>query len=444
VEGDGKVGAHIDDDESGRGRKSQFDAAPFRREALDPRISELRSPSRSGRGAGSLLMQQAQASYAADTMLDGEHIQFRSAFRRFVEARLAPLAAQGESQKRFPIEVFAALRDGGYMAPDCPEEYGGGGGDILMGCIYYEELCRIPAGLSAGVFAHQHLVMKPLLALGTDAQKREYLLPAIRAERIGAFALTEPDAGSDIMGIRTRARRDGDDWIISGSKLYITNGPFADFMLVAARTSPERRPDALSMFIVDARSRGVSASQLDKLGNHSSSTGLIALEDVRVGPDRLLGVVGGGLTQLKATLSSGRILQATRGLGIAQVAMEKSLDYAQQRKAFGQPIGQFQGVAFRIAEMAARIEAARLMIYGAARAHMAGEDAGVRASMGKFLMADAVTFAVQHAMTIHGGFGYMEESGVPRLYRDAPEAYIGEGTPEIQLRIIARAMGMKC
>jgi citronellyl-CoA dehydrogenase len=389
-------------------------------------------------------MQQSQVFYAADAMLDSEHLQFRSAFRRFVEERLAPLAALGERERRFPLEVYEELRQGGYLAPGCPEEIGGCGGDILAGCVYYEELSRIPAGVSAGVFAHQHLALKPLQTLGSDVQKREYLLPAVRAERIGAFALTEPDAGSDIMGIRTRARRDGDDWIISGSKLYITNGTIADFILVAARTSPERRPDALSLFIVDARSAGVSASPLDKLGNHSSSTALIAFDDVRIGPDQLLGKVGGGLTQLKATLSSGRILQATRGLGIAQIAMEKSMSYARQRQAFGRFIGEFQGVGFKVAEMAARIEAARLMIYSAARSHLAGADAGVGASMGKFLAADAVTYAVREAVTIHGGYGYMEESGLPRLYRDAPESYIGEGTPEIQLRIIARAMGLKC
>lgn len=390
------------------------------------------------------MMQPAETSYAADVMLQEEHLQFRSAFRRFVQEKLAPLAVQGEAEKRFPLDVYKVLRAGGYLAPDCPEEIGGGGGDILIGCVYYEELTRIPAGVSAGVFAHQHLTLKPLLALGTDAQKRDYLLPGVRAERIGAFALTEPDAGSDIMGIRTRARRDGEDWILSGSKVYITNGTIADYFLLAARTSPERRPDSLSLFIVDARSKGMSASALDKLGNHSSSTALVSLDDVRVGPGQLLGKVGGGLGQLKATLSSGRILQATRGLGIAQSALEHSLNYAGQRKAFGRPIGEFQGVAFKVAEMAARIEAARLMIYSTACAHIAGKDVSLGASMGKFLTADAVQYAVLNAVTLHGGYGYMEESGLPRLYRDAPESYIGEGTPEIQLRIIARAMGMKC
>ncbi|MCC7288052.1 MAG: acyl-CoA dehydrogenase family protein [Burkholderiaceae bacterium] len=382
--------------------------------------------------------------YAADAMLEPEHLEFRDAFRRFVRQRLAPLAMSGEQEKRFPKEVYAALREGGYLAPDWPEELGGAGGDILVGCVYYEELTRIPAGVSAGVFAHQHLALRPLQAIGTASQQREYLLPGLRAERIGAFALTEPDAGSDIMGIRTRARRDGDDWILSGSKLYITNGTIADFYLVAARTSPQRRPDALSIFVVDAGARGLSARPLDKLGNHSSSTALVSLYEVRVGPGQLLGQIGGGLGQLKATLSSGRILQATRGLGIAQMALEHALAYAQQRQAFGQPIGSFQGVAFKVAEMAARIEAARLMIYSAACRHMAGKDASKQASMAKFMTADAVQYAVLHAINVHGGYGYMEESGLPRLYRDAPESYIGEGTPDIQLRIVARALGMKC
>ncbi len=390
------------------------------------------------------MTQQPPDYFGADTLLETEHLQFRRAFRRFVEERLAPLAALGEKQKRFPLEVYAALREGGYLAPDCPEDIGGGGGDILIGCIYYEELTRIPAGVSAGVFAHQHLALKPLMTLGSDAQKREYLLPGVRAERIGAFALTEPDAGSDIMGIKTRARRQGDDWIVSGSKLYITNGTIADFYIVAARTMPERRPDALSLFIVDADSAGLTRQSLDKLGNHSSSTALVSLADVRVGPGQLLGTVGGGMGQLRTTLTSGRILQATRGLGIAQIALERTLAYAGQREAFGRPIGQFQGVGFKVAEMAARIQAARLMIYSAAAAHIAGKEVSAEASMAKFMTADAVQFAVLQAMTLHGGFGYMEESSIPRLYRDAPESYIGEGTPEIQLRIIARAMGLKC
>jgi alkylation response protein AidB-like acyl-CoA dehydrogenase len=385
-----------------------------------------------------------QTGFAADVLLGPEHIEFRDHFRRFVTGRLEPLALAGERDKQFPLQVYRELAAGGFLAPDYPEELGGGGGDILLGCVYYEELTRIPAGVSAGVFAHQHLAVRPLFELGTDAQRREYMLPAIKAERIGAFALTEPDAGSDVQGIRTRARRDGEDWILSGSKVYITNGTIADYYILAARTSPERRADAISLFLVDRQLKGIDAQPLDKLGNHSSSTALVTFSDVRVGPGQLLGQIGGGLAQLKATLSSGRVMQATRGLGIAQLAMEKTLKYAEERQAFGKKIGQFQGVAFKVAEMAARIEAARLMVYSAARDVIDGKDSHRGASMGKFMTADAVIFATQQALNLHGGYGYMEESGIARLFRDGPESYIGEGTPEIQLRIIARAMGMHC
>jgi alkylation response protein AidB-like acyl-CoA dehydrogenase len=388
--------------------------------------------------------QGQQIGFASDVLLDPEHKDFRHSFRRFVIDKLSADAHAGEQARQFPKQIFRKLAENGFLAPDYPVDLGGGGGDILIGCIYYEELTRLPAGVSAGVFAHQHLAIRPVEALGTDAQRREYLVPALKAQRLGAFALSEPDAGSDVQGIKTHARRDGDDWILNGSKLYITNGTIADYYVVAARTSPERRPDALSLFLVDTKTPGISSTPLDKLGNHSSSTAAISFSDVRIGPGQLLGQIGGGLTQLKSTLSSGRIMQATRGIAIAQVAMEKTLQYASQRKAFGKSIGQFQGVGFKVAEMMARIEAARLMVYSAARDFIAGKDTNLGASMGKFMTADAVIFVTQQAMSLHGGYGYMEESGIPRLFRDGPESYIGEGTPEIQLRIIARELGMHC
>lgn len=385
-----------------------------------------------------------QIEFAADVLLESENKEFRKNFRRFVTDKLAELAHQGERKQNFPVEVYKVLGENGFLAPDYPEEVGGGGGNILTGCVYYEELSRIPAGVSAGVFAHQHLAIRPVYELGTDVQKREYMLPALKASRIGAFALTEPDAGSDVQGIKTHARRIGDDWIINGSKVYITNGTIADYFVLAARTSSERRPDAISLFLVDAKTKGIDAKSLNKLGNHSSSTALVSFDDVKVGLGQLLGNIGGGLTQLKATLSSGRIMQATRGIGIAQVAMEKTLKYACERRAFGKAIGEFQAVGFKIAEMATRIEAARLMVYSAARAYIDGRDTTQGASMGKFMAADAVIYATQQAMNLHGGYGYMEESEIPRLFRDGPESYIGEGTPEIQLRIIARQLGMHC
>ena len=374
--------------------------------------------------------------------LEPELEEFRRHFRRFVRDRLAPLAERAEREHRFPQEVYAALREGGFLAVNYPADVGGGGGDLLTGCVFYEELTRASAGVSAGVFAHQHLAAGPLLRFGTDAQRREFLAPALRGERIGAFGLTEPDAGSDIRGIRTTARRAGDDWLLNGSKLYITNGAIADFMLVAARTGEGRSGDVLTVFIVETGVPGVVARDLEKVGNHSSSTAFVALEDVRVPSHRVLGAIGQGLAQLKATLVEGRILVANRGLGIAQEAYELVLQYAGERRAFGRTIGSFQAVAFKIADMAARIDAVRLMIYRAARLKMAGHDCAREASMAKYLASELAVRVSADALLLHGGAGYMEEMKVARLYRDAPEAWIGEGTNEIQLGVIARSLGL--
>lgn len=377
-----------------------------------------------------------------DFGLSYEHEAFRTQFRRFVYEVLEPVAARGEEEGRFPLEIYSLLREHGYLAVNFPAEVGGGDGDVLMGCIFYEELTRAAAGVSAGVFAHQHLACKPLLRFGTPEQQQEFMVPALRAERIGAFGLTEPDAGSDIRGIRTTARRDGDDYLISGSKVYITNGTIADFVLVAARTGEGRGTDAITLFIVDTNAPGFSASTLNKVGNHSSSTALISLDNVRVPASRILGEVGRGLTQLKQTLTEGRILVANRGLGIGQEAYELILRYAGERKAFGQEIGKFQGVAFKVADMATRADAVRLMIYRAAQLFMAGRDCGREASMGKLLASEFAVQAASSALLLHGGAGYMEEMKVARLFRDAPEAWIGEGTNEIQLMVIAKTLGL--
>ena len=223
-----------------------------------------------------------------DWGFEPEHRQFRDHFRRFVADRVAPVAERGEREHRFPREVYGVLAEGGFLGVNFPVDIGGGGGDLLTGCIFYEELTRASAGVSAGVFAHQHLAAGPIHRFGTDAQRREFLLPALAGQRIGAFGLTEPDAGSDIRGIKTRARRDGGDFVLNGSKLYITNGSIADFMLVAARTDERRSADALSMFIVETSDPGVIARDLLKVGNHSSSTSFVSLEDVRVPAHRVL------------------------------------------------------------------------------------------------------------------------------------------------------------
>lgn len=374
--------------------------------------------------------------------LSPEHIEFQSQFRRFVDDRLIDIAVAAEAEGRFPVRIYEELAAHGYLAVNYDEDVGGGGGDLLMGCIFYEELTRASAGISAGVFAHQHLAVGPILKFGNEAQRGAYLEAAIAAERIGAFCLTEPDAGSDIRGLRAFARRERDGWVINGSKLYITNGTIADFLIVAARTGEKRDDASLTLFLVDAATAGIESSELKKVGNHSSSTALISLDDVRVPFDAVLGTEGQGLKQLKSTLVEGRILVANRGLGIGQESLELAQSYAQQRRAFGQLIGKFQGVGFKIAEMAIRADAARLMIYRAARRHMAGLDASTEASMAKFLASELAVEASKTALLLHGGAGYMEETKIARLYRDAPEAWIGEGTNEIQLSVVGKSLGL--
>ena len=375
-----------------------------------------------------------------DFGLDHEHVQFRDQFRRFVADRLTSIARRAEANHVFPLEVYDLLRQAGYLCINYPEAIGGGGGDLLMGCLFYEELTRAAAGISAGVFAHQHLALGPIVNLGTPEQQAEFQRPAVEGRRIGAFGLTEPDAGSDIRGIRTNARPDGDDFVLNGSKLYITNGTIADFLLVAARTGEARAADALTIFIVDAKDPGITTSSLNKIGNHSSSTAFVSIEDVRVPRRRVLGEIGRGLVQLKATLTDGRILVANRGLGLAQEAVDLILGYARQRKAFGQTISKFQGVAFKIANLSAHVDAARLMIYRAARLRMAGYDCAREASMAKLLASEMAVRATSEALLLHGGAGYMEEMKIAQLYRDAPEAWIGEGTNEIQMHVIARSL----
>lgn len=384
----------------------------------------------------------AEGQSIGDFGLTTMHEEFRDSLRRLVERELNPLCASAELEGVFPKAVYETLGRHGFLAPNFPEEVGGSDGDLLIGCIYYEELTRAAAGMSAGVFAHHQLACKPLLKFGTPEQKEQYLYPALRGELVGAFGLTEPDAGSDIRGIRTTAKLDGTSYVLNGSKTYITNGGIADFVLIAAVTGESRASNSMTLFLVNTNTPGFAATELSKVGNHSSSTAAISLDNVRVSSDCVLGTVGQGLTQLKETLTEGRILVANRGLAIGQQAYEEIREYAGYRKAFGKEIGKFQGVAFKVAEMATRADAVRLMIYRAARLMMMGKDCTREASMAKFLASEFAVSAATQSLLLHGGAGYMAEMKVARLFRDAPEAWIGEGTNEIQLSVIAKTLGL--
>jgi alkylation response protein AidB-like acyl-CoA dehydrogenase len=374
--------------------------------------------------------------------LDSEHQMMRETLRKFMERKVRPIVEKGEREHTFPRELLPLLAEQDLLGLKYTVEEGGQGLDIIAECIFVEELTRIAAGASASVFAHTHLGVAPIIYFGNDDLRERYARPALRGELIAGFALSEPGAGSDIKGIRTRARRDGETYRISGQKVFTTNGSIADYLIVAAYTRPDAGSDGISIFVVPTALDGIETRRLNKLGNWSSDTAEVFFDDVVVPASYRLGPEEGGFRQLMRTLGEGRIVVSTRALALAEVAYERSLRYAKEREAFGHPIGTYQAIGHKIAQMAVDIDAARLLIYRAAHLHMAGEDSSVEASKAKYFASTVAQRVTTEALHIHAGWGYTTEFEVERLYRDAPESVIGEGTAEIQLRIIARSLGL--
>lgn len=374
--------------------------------------------------------------------LDDEHVQMRASVRALVQDRVSPMAKDAEERRTFPREVLPLLAGQGLLGLKYPEALGGQGLDILAECILTEELTRAAAGLSAGVFAHSHLGIAPILYFGSDELRADFAAPALRGELIAGFALTEPSAGSDVKGIRTRARRSGNDYVLDGSKVFITNGTIADYLVVAAYTDPGAGSRGISIFVVPTDTPGIERRALRKLGNWSSDTAEVFFQDVTVPPRYRIGVEHGGFGQLMQTLMEGRIIVSTRALALAEQANEMALAYAKERTAFGRPISSYQTLSHRLAATAVDVDAARMLIYRAARLYMAGQECAVEASKAKYFASTLAQRATTEALHVHGGWGYMAEYEIERLYRDAPESVIGEGTAEIQLRVIARSLGM--
>lgn len=375
--------------------------------------------------------------------LDDTQWLMRDTLRRFVEREVVPLVERGEREHTFPRELIPLLAEHGYIGLKYPTEVGGQGLDVFAECLLIEEIGRAAAGAAAGVFAHTHLGIAPLVYFGSDELRERYARPALRGALIAGFALTEPGAGSDVKAIRTRAVREGDTYRINGQKVFTTNGTIADYLVVAAYTQPDAGSNGISIFVVPTDSEGFEARALSKMGNWSSDTAEVFLSDVVVPADNRIGPENGGFKQLMRTLVEGRIIVATRGLALAEKAFEHSVKYAKEREAFGHPIGHFQGVSHKIARMAAEIDAARLLIYRAAHLHAQGLDSGVEASKAKYFATMLAQRATTDAVHIHGGWGFTTEFGVERLYRDAPESVIGEGTEDIQLNVIAKSLGLR-
>lgn len=370
------------------------------------------------------------------------HRIFQEQFRRFCEKEIAPLVAEAERNQTFPKHLFPLMGEMGFLCVRYPEEFGGSGVDKITDCILREELSRVCQGIASSWSGHSHLATYPIFHFGTDDQRQKYLVPAVKGAKIGAFALSEPDAGSDTKSIKSSAVKDGDGYILRGSKTFITNAPIADFLLVAAYTDRSKGYHGISLFVVDADAPGVAIRKLDKEGIRSSDTGEIFFDECRLGPETLLGGREGTFNLIMETLSEGRVGVAANMVGVAQAAYESALGYAKERVQFGQVIGKFQAVSHMLADMAVQIRAARLMVYSAAHLIDLGRPCILEASACKLVASETAVKVARDAIQIHGGYGIMSEFPVFRYLRDALVYTIGEGTSEIQRNIIAKQIGL--
>jgi alkylation response protein AidB-like acyl-CoA dehydrogenase len=378
-----------------------------------------------------------------DFRFSAEHEAVRETVRRLCREELAPLVADAEESETFPRQVFRRWGELGLLGVRYPQADGGSGMDKISDCIVREELSFCSQAFASSWSAHSHLGIWPIWRAGTPEQRARCFVPALAGERIAAFALSEPDGGSNVRALRTRAERVAGGWRIDGSKLYITNAPIADFMLVAARTRPELTPEAISLFIVEMPDAAVTISKLRKEGIRGSETALLHFEGVVVPEDALLGGREGTYPVILESLSENRVGVAANALGMARAAHEAALAFARDRIVAGRPIGDYQAIGHRLADMAAQIEAARwLVYYGAWRVDQGTLDAATAAKV-KLVASEAAVAVSEAAIRIHGGAGIMREYPVGRIHRDALVYVIGEGTSDIQRNIIARDLGFK-
>lgn len=372
-----------------------------------------------------------------------EHDVLRKTLQDFIDNELAPHAEEWEAAGEVPREIFKRMGDLGYLGMRYPEEYGGGD-DVLAEAVLHEEMARCRSGgVGADIGAHVAISMPHVLHYGTDAQKEKYLIPGIKGDWIGCLAITEPDAGSDVAAIKTKAVRDGDNWVINGAKTFITNGARCDFMVLAAKTDPEKGYGGISMFVVDTDNPGFEVTRkLDKLGWRASSTGELAFTDMVVPGDSVLGEVNRGFYQIMGMFVWERLSLALGSVGGAQLSMDHALEYAKQRQAFGQPIANFQVIAHYFADMQTKIAAGQALTYRALDLYVKGKNPIKEASMAKLFSARMACEVIDTCLQIYGGYGFMEEYDVARAYRDIRLMPIGGGTDEVMKEIISRMMGL--
>jgi alkylation response protein AidB-like acyl-CoA dehydrogenase len=376
-----------------------------------------------------------------DFGLTDEQQQYMKSLSGFLSAEIAPHAAEVDRTEEFRRENISALARVGFTGLNCPEAYGGSGADLLTTTMASIELARACASTALSVGASIALCGYPILKYGTEEQRRRFLPRLISGELIGALALTEPDAGSDLAGIKTRAEIRGDSYVLNGSKTYITNGPIADLILVFVVTASEGNARRHSLILVEGDRPGlVRGRKLEKMGVRGSPTSELFFEDCHVPASNLIGEANAGFPLLMKCLAYDRIGMASFCQGIAKASLDEALAYATTRKAFGVVITTFEEISFKLAEMKAEIDTAELLILRAAWLHDQGEDVTIEASAAKLYASEVAKRAADYAVQIHGGAGYFRDYPVERLYRDARLCEIGEGTSEIQRRIIAHSI----
>jgi alkylation response protein AidB-like acyl-CoA dehydrogenase len=372
--------------------------------------------------------------------LTEEQEMLREMVRGFAQSELLPQAIEIDRDARFPRESFRKMAGLGLLGLPVPEEYEGAGVDSATVALVVEEMAKVCGSSALGLAAHTSLCLWPIYAFGTEAQRRRYVPDLASGRRLGAFGLTEPNAGSDAGGTRTTATRDGDAYVLNGSKIFITNANYADTFVVTAVTDPALGThQGISSFILERGADGFVISEGDeKLGMRGSDWGELSFQDCRVPVGQRLGGEGEGFTNFMQTLDGGRIGIAALALGLAEGAYERSVAFAKERVAFGKPIAAKQGVAFMLADMAVGIEAARLLIQEAARCRDAGLTYGRQAAMAKLFASEMAMRVTYDAIQVHGGYGFTTEYHVERMYRDAKLCTIGEGTSEVQRMVISR------
>jgi len=376
-----------------------------------------------------------------DLRLSDEQELLRRTIRQFAESEIAPHVARWDRDQHFPVEMVPALGRLGLMGIQIPDEYGGAGLSAVDYCICVEELARVDPAVALSVAAHNGLCAAHIFMFGNEGQKREYLVPLARGEKIGAWGLTESSSGSDAAALRTTATRDGDGWVLNGAKAFTTHGRVGDVVVAMAVTDAGRGHHGISAFIVDRGTPGLASGRKeDKLGMRASDTSEVVFTQCRVSDRQRLGGLGEGFTGALQVLDAGRIGIAALAVGLAQGAYEAARAYALERRQFGRPIGEFQAIQWKLADQATHIEAARLLTYRAAYFKDRGRRTTLESAMAKLYSSETAVRAAEDCVQIHGGYGFVKDYPAEKFFRDVKLTTIGEGTSEIQRIVIARQL----